>query len=205
MRTWDKFYPLVLPWSAGAFEGSVDDALRQAAIEFCQYTLAWQRMLPDIVTQAGVASYALPLGVDDAVAKVLALSIGGTPGQLLAPQQLDHLDRIQGSPVAGYTADGVELTLHPVPAQSGSVVSVRAALKPSQSAAGVDDVLHEQHAEAIAAGALKRLCQQPGRPYSNPGLAAANAEAFEAAKRAARLSAFKGRARTTLRAKPVYF
>jgi hypothetical protein len=208
VRLWSDFYSLVMPWAPGCAEIVADAALRQAAIEFFQETLAWQRTLdPSLtITTAGYPDVACDITADEAIVKLLDTKLDGRPLTLARADDFDGTDEPQsGMPSAAYTVDQSTVLLYPAPAASGMKVTLRVALKPSQAATGIADAPFEQYASAIAAGALARLCTQPGTSYLNPGIAGTEGERFEAAKSKARARAFMGNARTRPRVTPSYF
>ena len=198
MRPWSDFYSKVLPWTPGAFEGSVDDALRQACIDFCEETMCLQRTLDPLRTRTGATSYDLELAPGESVAFLLSVSIDGTPADLIFPQQADE----ERESPAAYTLDRATLVLAPAPTVGGGRMTVKAALKPTQTADGVDDSVHEQYAQAIAAGAIALLCSQPGKPYSNPQMAATSGQVFANAKEETKQRVTAGHGRVRLRVKP---
>jgi hypothetical protein len=51
-------------------------------------------------------------------------------------------------------------------------------LKPSTSAAGIDDDIFNEYREAIVHGALSRLMLSPKKPYSSPPLATYHQQQF---------------------------
>lgn len=202
MRRWSDFYPLVLPSVTGAFEGAVDVALRQAAIEFCCDTHVLKRTLDAVRTRAGTAVYDLELDRDEALVRLLKLTVGGKSAGLITAQAADDQpDDEARTDLVAYTVDRATIVLDPVPTVAGLPILVRAAVKPSQDAEGVADELFEHHARAIADGAIRELCQQPARSYFNAALAGAKAQAFERAKRDAIAAASAGHARVRLRVK----
>jgi hypothetical protein len=203
VRPWSDFYSKVLPWAPGAFEGSVDDALRQAAIDFCEKTEGWQRTLDATSTSAGTAAYDLELDGGEAVVRLLNLKVGGKTANFIAAAQADDWpDDEERTDLVGYTTDRATLVLDPVPAVSGLPIVARVALKPTQDADGVDDALFQQYAQGISFGAITLLCSQLNKPYSNPQQAVTAAGAFESAKQEARNTVATGGARIRLRVKP---
>jgi hypothetical protein len=207
MVLWETFYPLVMPWAPGAAEINVDAALRQAAIEFYKRSLAWWKTLDRTVTAANEAEVDCDdLTADQSIVKLLSVKLDGRPLDLIRADDLDGLDDTGPSaPTRAYKQGSRTIALYPVPASAGLYVTVRAALMPSQASTGLPDDLYEQDAEAIAAGALKRLCSQPGQSFSNPGMAVDKGLAFEAAITAAKVRAYTGDARTSARVVASYF
>src|SRR6478736_8575730 len=57
MTPWTSFYDLIAPDLPGCSFAAMDVALRQAAIAFCEQSLAWKYTHPDVAIVAATASY----------------------------------------------------------------------------------------------------------------------------------------------------
>jgi hypothetical protein len=80
-----------------------------------------------------------------------------------------------------------------------SGITMRVALKPTRSSTTVEDVLLEDYADIIGAGALARLQYQTGKPYSDAKSATINQVKFEKGMNVARQRANRGYVRSDLR------
>ena len=69
------------------------------------------------------------------------------------------------------------LRLVPEPDEAGTLTMI-VALKPSASAAGIDERLFNEYREAIIHGALARLMLSPRKPYTNTQLAQYHQQQF---------------------------
>ena len=80
-----------------------------------------------------------------------------------------------GTPSEWFNRDPVEpvISVYPPPATSEvAVFTLIAAHAPTRAATRVADVLYDDYAEDIAAGAVARLLLMPAQPFTNPVLAA---------------------------------
>jgi hypothetical protein len=173
-KVWADFYDLVAPDVPGCPFAAIDIALRQTAIAFCEQSLAWKYTHPDIAVVAATASYDFVPPSDAAVHAITYAAFNGTEidcnaGELNIASAVYDWRNQTGTPeyvLGGATA----LTLVPTPDVAGTL-SMEVALKPSPSAAGIDDSIFNEYREAIVHGALSRLMLSPKKPYSNPSLA----------------------------------
>jgi hypothetical protein len=184
------FLPLVLPYAPKCPELVATFNLRLAAIEFCTRTLCWRYSVTAAIT---VANPALTLTANSEVA---AYDYAYFEGEELTPIPLIDLQRLKleaaGTPV--YITQSTQNTLTVAPFAEGSL-RVGMFLKPamgntySANAGGqmqdafdvVPTFMFSNYAEAIASGALARLCAQPETSYTSPQLAMYHAGKFERA------------------------
>lgn len=159
MAALSAFYPLIAPRVPGAPSPAISAAAREGAIEFCARTLTLQRKLAALDTVIDQAAYTL-VQAGEVVEKLLAAKLGGKPLRLPRAADLDEDDDIplsQAAPADLLLTGTMQVTLVPAPSVAGLKLAVRAAMRPSQAATTVDDVLFERHAQAIADWALHKL------------------------------------------------
>jgi len=179
---WSAFHDYVLPDLPGAPAAAVDIALRQAAISFCEKSLAWRYAHPKIAVTSGTASYAFVPLSGAAVHAITYAEFDGdeiecNAGELNIASAVDDWRNATGTPeyiVGGTTS----LQLVPAP-DAGGTLTLKVALKPSPSATGIDDDIFNEYREAIVHGALARMMLSPKKPYSSPQLAQYHAQQFE--------------------------
>lgn len=206
MKPWSDMEALVLPYVPGCAEILAHARLRQAAIEFCTDTLAVQRTLDPTLSLADAAEYDFDIGAHETVARLLACSIGGTPLCIARPADFDHARALTGSPRYAYSVDGTRtFVVAPAPAADDLPIVTRVALRPSQTAEGLDDAVFDMYAAAIADGAIAALCLMPGKAFTNPALAVASRATFRDAINTAKVRAFHAHARSTPRVRGTYF
>lgn len=159
MAALSAFYPLIAPRVPGAPSPAIAAAAREGAIEFCARTLTLQRTLASVDTVADQAAYTLTQ-TGEVIEKLLAAKLAGRPLNLARAADLDDDEDItlsQAAPADLLLTGTMQVTLVPAPAVAGLKLAVRAAMRPSQAATTVDDVLFERHAQAIADWALHKL------------------------------------------------
>lgn len=178
-KLWTDFYDLVVPDLPGCPFGMIDNALRQAAIEFCEQSLAWTYQHPDVAVIAATGVYAF---VPPSDAVVHAITYAAFNGSEIASHSGESDLRIwdwrnqTGTPE--YVLGGAtSLTLVSTPDIDGTL-TLTVALKPSPTATGVDDSIFNEYREAIIHGALWRLMLSPKKPYTNAQLATYHQQQF---------------------------
>lgn len=174
MKTWDAFDFAYLHEVQGCTYLTAANALRMAAQEFCERTKCWRATMGAVAMATGTSVYDFGLASDRALVKLLSAKLAGQDIALLLHDQLD------GCTPGICALDGSQFAVQPVPLTGQSMV-IKAVLKPSNAATGVEDDLFSQYAEAIAKGAKARLFAMANQPFSNPGAAIAARAEFEAA------------------------
>jgi hypothetical protein len=199
MKLWSDFYDLVVPDLPGCPFAAVDSALRQAAITFCEQSLAWEYVHPSVSVVAGTAAYAF---IPPAGAVVHAITYAELDDKEIESHVGESCIRIArwrhqtGTPE--YILGGPAfLTLVPEPCADGTLAMV-VALKPAPSSTGVDDTQYNEHREAIVHGAMARLMSSPKKPYTDPQLAQHHAQQFTIKTAAAGMRVANSHARAPL-------
>jgi hypothetical protein len=197
MKAWTLFLPLVASETYGAPKVLQLEHIRNAAIEFCERTKAWQEEQ---------AAYPLPTSVlgsspfvdfqsdtQKLVHEILAagLRTSGTAATWpVTPRTAQWCDQRypgwQHAGVVGTPDSVVQISpdqFAPVPAASGGPweMLLHVAYKPTRTATSGPDFLYNDYYEQIAAGAKARLMAMPGKAWSNPQLAGVYASVFDAA------------------------
>src|SRR5690348_13008844 len=176
MKSWSAFYDLILPDVPGCPFAMADIALRQSAISFCEQSLAWKYEHPPIPVVPSTAQYAL-VPPDGAAIHVLSYAAldGRELNSGMPTAELDTLRNSDG--MSRYFLTGASIELIPAPDFSG-ILRLAAVLKPSPSAADIDESVFDEYRQAIAHGALARLMLSPRKPYTNAQLAQYHAQQF---------------------------
>jgi hypothetical protein len=172
MKLWSDLYDLVVPDLPGCPFAAVNSALRQSAIAFCEQSLAWKEEHPPIAVSAETAEYAFIPPTGAAVhsithAEFNAKEISSHTGELDTSSR--NWRNQTGTPEYVLGGAGL-LRLVPEPDSAGTL-TMTVALKPSTSAAGIDERLFDEYREAIVHGTLARLMLSPKKPYTNTQLA----------------------------------
>ena len=182
MKTWDQFWPFVLPEVIGCPNPTVNFALAQAAREFCQRTSAW-REWSDTFTATGLVQrfdFDLPSQTELVAAK--RCSVNGEDVQVLGSLNLPPDWSQTGTTFCGEALIHIsmaEYMLYPLPT-AGDVVAIEVAVKPTLAATGVGDDVYTKYAETVAKGALYRLLSSTRKPWTDLASAVIARTAFEA-------------------------
>jgi len=162
----------------GCSQPAMEQALVDACIEFCEETRIVNRATSQFDCKAGVAEYDLDLPRDTTAVVLLEVFYGSSELALVNPDMFvlpltvfgaDGVDLAQrGQPQQAALLDPDVMRVYPVPEKTEpKKFTVRVATKPTRAAAQVDDILFENWAEAIVAGAAARLHATPNQPYTS--------------------------------------
>lgn len=206
--SYEDFFPYVLPEVAGAAEMIVEQAVRNAVIEFCEKSLVLQRDHDPVTIKQGVVDYDLEPPKGYIVVKVMKAWLENQELDPLAPdfvREAAVYNRLFSSyqsgastPRAYLQKDERSVSVWQVPDKDyTNGLTMRVALKPTRASTQIEDVIFEDYAETIASGALARLMLSPGKPYTSPDLAAYHRGQFERGINVARSRAVHGQVRSS--------
>jgi len=155
---WPAFFPFIAPESPGSADIAIEAAARKAAIEFCSESGVAEKTLADIATVQGQSDYTI-VAAEEAVARLLSVRLDGLRLTLLTGAEIDDLPDLEGDaqPWAATLAGPLSLRLVPSASVADQKISIRAAMRPTQGATGLDDMVFERYALDIAAGAVALL------------------------------------------------
>jgi hypothetical protein len=171
------FTPYVAPDVPGCPEPMIDDAVRTAAIEFCEKTRALrERVAFNTVADQDYVVLA-PTGGD--VARLYKLMYGDRKLDPTTRADFDE-DGDTGEPREYYIEPPNTLRLYPVPDAIYAMVA-HVAVTPDRDATTLDDTLYNNWRDEIAAGAKARLMLMKNQPWYDPDGAAIAQNAFQAA------------------------
>lgn len=207
----ETLLPQVRPQAPACPDTLALGALRDAAAEFCERTLAWRQTLGAMDVLAGQAFYTVAPPPGAELVMVLNVFVAG---QRLAPTTEEWLnDDCPGwttlapaTPSRYLLASPGQIRLLPPPAKyipAGLVVAV--ALRPAGNATLAEDFLVSTWGRALAHGALAILLAMPGQRWSQAALAEHHARQFRAALVDARGQVLKGGQPASLGARPREF
>ncbi len=208
LAPWSTVYPDVTPFAMGCPYPVIDNAIRNAVIEFCDFSLAYQVDLPVIVTADDTPTYAMSYDANTNVADVVTVR---TDSRRLTPMLTANRSaggelwevRKGGEPLEYFLTDPNTLRLLPIPDGAYNVY-VKAALKVLRSATGVEAWLLEQYRDVIVAGTLSQVLRMNG-PWKDPNEAQARKSEFEAGKGQGRIDALKNFTRASVIVQPRAF
>ncbi len=207
---YSEFFPYVLPSVPGCSSPMATDAIRTAAIDFCERSRAWtDNLTMSALANTGAYPFVPPAG--SAVAEILQAWFNGLPIDPKTPDELRQLytnwRTESGNEPEFYTQeDTVSVTLVPMPeAALADAIKLRVALAPAADSTGVDTRIFNKYRTDIAAGALAILLKIPGEKFYNPNLAQERQATFNAAIADANYKAAKGFVRARRRVTKNYF
>lgn len=214
MKSLEAFLSRLNPLVPGCPEPVAFQALRDAAIAFCEDTHIVQIYTDPVRTTVGERQYDIDLPNQMELVRVLGAWHNSSPLQLVANQNAVYLHAPRNDPDGG-SSNGAPRVAHvleprtihifpPPSAQDVGHLTLKVALKPTRGAKQLDDALFDDWAEAIVHGAAYRLAMTPGRSYTNTELAGLSLGVYTSALSRARLEARKGRviADVTVRPRP---
>lgn len=201
----ETLLPMVLPYAHSCPEIIGIEAIRNAAIEFCERSLWVQEQVPPITPIAGTSSYQLipadPSATD--VAEIMHLWLG--PRELIASsvdKLADSFGRdwrtITAAPQYFTTIESQSIVvLAPTPDVGATTSTLNAiiAIRPLRTATTLSNDLVERWAEAIAYGARARLHQIMRQPWYDMPMAVAEQREFRALIAEATIKRNKGATR----------
>jgi hypothetical protein len=213
MTAYDDFLPYVLQDVPGCPEIAAVHAIRNTVIDFCEKSLVVQVDLDPVSLVANQADYDLEPPTNRLVTKVIHLFY---KNKELAPFGQDAVPSATFYNPSATDADGktnprgwsqkdtTTFTVWPVPHESKTnAITIRAALKPTRKSTSCDDILFEDYAEYIGAGAKARLMVTPNKSYTNLQLVQTQNQLYMQGVNMARQRVSRGHTRANLRIKMV--
>lgn len=178
MKEFDDLYRRILPRVRGVAMPMVDEAIRQAAIEFCQRTRLWRD--EDQFKSSDNLDYEPIVAPPGAVIfEIESARFNDQPVEAVSRDWLDgHVPTwrtLQGD-LAKWVTQSKPDTIRLVPAAKGDV-HLDLYLQPANDATSLPDFLIDHHARTLTDGALAELYATPG-DFQNPGLAQFHATRF---------------------------
>jgi hypothetical protein len=183
------FLPYIMPFAPGCPRVTAENQLRLAAIEFCERTWLWRRIVTIPVTTNPLT---IPVPPYTALARLEDVRLTDQRNPL-EPVNSTEFDRDRTARPETYTQINprelwfapfeacevrIEMSLKPA---NGDEYGTDAA-DPMQNAFNVvPPFLMADHLEAIKAGALARILMIPDEPFTDPATAGVYAGMFESA------------------------
>ena len=211
-KAYSAFLDYVMPHVPGCTNEMALLEIRNACIDFCEKSLILQRDHDPVTVVKGQVDYDFEPPTGYLVTKLMKAWYKTKELPPLAPDEINRAevynrsftgaDVGQTDPRNILQKDERTYTLYPVPSETVPMsLTMRIALKPTRASTTIDDVIFEDYAEAIAAGAKARLMMSPGKPYSNPQGAVAWLGMYQSGLNTARQRATHGNARGDLKVK----
>ncbi len=187
-----------------------EDAVREAAIEFCENGWVWiyTHAAIDSLANTGAYPFVPPTG-----ARVSRVLQAWYETRQLVPKTADQLAEMYanwttetGTPLYMLQDNEASLVLVPKPVTAvTAAITARVTLRPSRASTDIEDRIYEYHLDAIAMGAKAKLMMMSDKPWTNLKMAATYQSLFEDKIAAARYKAQKGFGRATRRVAGSYF
>lgn len=190
MKPVSDLFPYIMPRVPGCSEPLAQQAVVDAAIAFCDESMVLRERLDPITTQPGEADYELDTPPQTRLSRVLRVQLDGVgltalPATMLPAHAMDMLPG--DKPLAFCVSRRDEsflLTLLPPPTAEFKL-DIEVALAPSAGATRLPDDLVSRWRQALVYGALARLHDVPGQPFTDPvSASAATAQYLSQVKRA---------------------
>lgn len=209
-KPYTAFLDYVMPHVPGCTNEMALHEIKNTVIDFCEKSMILQRDHDPVTILKGQTDYDLEPPTGYLVTKIMKAWYKTKELTPLAPDQVSRpeyynsgfvgADKGVSDPRNIIQKDERTYTLHPIPMESASnALTMRIALKPSRASTTIDDVIFEDYAEVIGAGAKARLMISPGKPYSNPQGAVALLGLYQSGLNVARQRAVRGYMRTDAR------
>ncbi len=212
MASYEAFLSRVLIEVPGCAEISAIQAIKDTCIEFCEKSLVVTRDHDPITIVSGIVDYDLEPPTGYLVVKVMKAWVENNEIQPMAPDVVRNAsvyNRLFSSyqsapstPIRFLQKEERSISLWPVPDKKYSNgLTLRVALKPTRSSTTIEDVVFEDYAETIAAGALRRLHLSFDKPYTDERRASARQAEFMSGVNVARQRTSHGHTRSNLSVK----
>lgn len=202
---YESFLPDVVQFVRDVPEIVAVQAIRNAAIQFCEKTRVLQTELQPMDMTAEVSVYGFEPDVGYKVVDIMEAWYGD---QLLIPKAVEELTRIyrtsnwndlDGNPYYYFRSRTQEITLVPKPkVTEAAKLKLRVAVVPSRASSVIDEEIFERYYEYITLGARARLYDTSGQPYYDPKAAQLYLKRFSDSMNEVRTRVAKGLTRAAV-------
>lgn len=195
--SWTQFHPYVMPSVQGCPLAIVNNAIRSAAIEFCEKSNLWLADSVETDILAGEARYGYSTPTGARVSQLVVVEVDDMPLPMTTRHDLDSFNAgwrtlTSATPITCYMDSDSTIRLVGTPTEDkAGALRIVVSLKPSRSSSDCPEFLFEDWAETIAAGALSRLHAMIGKVWANTDLANLHARKFREGLSIAKSKAFK--------------
>lgn len=205
---WEDYLKEVMPDVKGCPIRVAENAIRNAAIDFCNESRAWRDPIDDVTTSADVHTYPLSGPTDSEIIALYYVKRNSANLPLKTIPDM-YLDRHRQNP----NTQEPKWFHQPSPQEIRFVwtpdaeytYKCKAILKPTKDAESGPDFLYNDWMEVIAHGAKMRLKMMSGRDWFDPKTASYDRKEFIKGKTEARIRDAKSNVASSTRARPGYF
>ena len=205
--SFDSFLPEVIQFMPDVPEHIAKNAIRNAAIEFCEKSRYWQIDVDPISVVNGQRNYVVPTPADTKMVGAVSayyntnLLIPKGPDELARIYRMGDWQQVEGSPQYMTQLIKPEVVLVPTPYEDkADALHLRVAIAPTREAEEITQDVYENFLLVIANGAKAILYNTPGQPYFDKASAKECQMYFRAGIANARIMVDKGLTRSSTRA-----
>lgn len=202
-----SFYPQILSELPKCPKVLVRDMILQTCIQFCEEALIDRVIQAPYSIVAGTRDYPFVQPTDKLVFKVMSAELAGVPIDYETPEALDVWFPGWRKATGTYQSGTFALTqlnalgFMAVPTPSGATVELilDVALKPTNTANNVADILYTEYYQEICWGTKAQLMLMTGHEWSNPAMAVTYGKMFDDAMKGASTRQQEGFGRPRIR------
>ena len=207
MKDLSNFVGRVTQYVNGAPQPLIEQSVVDAAIAFCEDSLAMREVQDPTDTVIDQPAYALAGKTDQEVARVLNVWVDGVWLKPLPADSINYSESRSAKPTYFYTTrigSVLKVNLYPIPDKVYSM-QFEVAYRPTRQATSLEDDLFNIWVDGIVKGAAGRLMQIPGQSYTDSSNATTNMLIAKSVAMKARTDAVGGRTQVsrTVRMRPL--
>jgi hypothetical protein len=183
----------ILPDVLGCPDFTIERAVRDACVEFCDTALVYTVDQDPVRIIANIAEVDLEIPTGTRLVQVLRAQIGRLPLERISRDDLFNSGRDwkkeKGRPQAITFESERSVRLVPIPSERlADPLHIRFAVAPTMASTSVPDSVGERYFRDLVYGAKSILLNMPGQPWTNPPLATLCRSLFERGMREAALT-----------------
>lgn len=197
-----EFFPRLIPNVMGCSEPLAQQALVDAAITFCDQSLAVTVDLDPVTIPVGSTAIELETPDQTTVAQVLYAWYDKKVLNAVPYGQFTDIYRPNATPTdytVEYLDEVANLRVYPAPSVAvPNGLVVRVALRPTRAATQLHDILFQRYVDGIVCGAQAILCAIPDQPFTNIDRSVSMGQRARAAANQARADMMFGRVQSSM-------
>lgn len=196
MIPFEDFLPETQIELPGCPELLIINALRDTARDFCRASRIWQEWLDADTVIANVPDMELELSDQFEKVAITRAEFNGYPIDVIPESIIDRVSNWKAATGTQVNAvielAGKNYRVYPNLSENApAALAFRVALMPSKIADEVGDIVFNEYAEVIGAGAKAKLQMMPNKEWSAPQHAAINNTEYKRGRQRARNKAYK--------------
>lgn len=171
---WRDFEPYVMPFVSGCPLPVLEHHARLVAMDFCRRTLCFTRTLEPLMAMAADIEMEPPRHTQ--IVKVKAVAVDGKEVALASHGRGNALLRSGHTGDLAFTEDNRTLFVYPVVPRAQVVVD--AALAPTLTATGLDDLIAGEYAQDMAHGIIAAIQRIPKQDFTDMAASAVSEQLY---------------------------